>query len=273
MKHLVPLFVCVCLIGVFGQQPVHAIPLLQTYIEGAAYDTATESWVVDATGGSARLWVIGNVNGPGGAKGVPIVDVKVSAVYGSAFDGHITIGLTPTVIGGTGSFAGFTDAAAESSSGSLLRSGIDSTVELPTLWDGSVVPQHDAYKPGTHWAEFDIGTFDTSGDAIADFIAPADFPGPDPFDIFDIAEIKLSGAQINAYDILVSLDAGAPDVPLELHFDAYNHVQSSTMSRFAPFSHDSTSTSVVPEPASALVWLLIGVPCAIVCRYRRRRAN
>ena len=270
MKRAVSLLVFLCLIGLFGQQPAHATPLLQTYMEGAVYDTTTESWVVDATGGSATLWVIGNVNGPGGAKGDSITDIKVSTVYDSAFAGYVTIGLAPTLIGGTGSFAGFTDALAEAGSGSLIGGEHDSTVELPTLWDGSVLPQHDAYKPGTHWREFDIGTMNTSLDSIADFIQPDDFPGPDPFDIYDIAEIT-TGAQINAYEISVTLLEGAPSIPFELHIDAYNHVQSSTMSKFAPFSHDTTS--VVPEPASAIVWLLIGVPCAIVCRWRRRRAK
>ncbi len=45
-----------------------AVPLLQLYAEGATYDTEQESWVFTDTDGGpidVRVWVIGNVAGPG----------------------------------------------------------------------------------------------------------------------------------------------------------------------------------------------------------------
>jgi len=41
----------------------HAVPALQLYIEGATYDTDSESWVVSST--DFRLWVIGDVGHTG----------------------------------------------------------------------------------------------------------------------------------------------------------------------------------------------------------------
>src|SRR5438045_1413738 len=59
--------------------PAHAIPELQLYAEGATYDSATETWVVNASSGTVRLWTIGDVD----AKGT-ISSVKLSVAYASA---------------------------------------------------------------------------------------------------------------------------------------------------------------------------------------------
>ena len=67
-----------------GVQSAQAIPILQLYIEGSQYDSATESWVLDvgSTGGAFRLRAIANL-GQDGSNGLPIRGVKLSAAYPS----------------------------------------------------------------------------------------------------------------------------------------------------------------------------------------------
>src|SRR5688500_15939669 len=60
-----------------GSNPAQAVPVLQLYVEGATYD-GTETWT-ETGPNPCRLWVIGNVAGPGG-KGV-LNNVRLSAVY------------------------------------------------------------------------------------------------------------------------------------------------------------------------------------------------
>src|SRR5678816_3675014 len=62
----------------FTAREAAAVPELQIYIEGATYDSASETWVATSTS-PFRLWVIGNVAGEGG-KG-PLYDVKLAAAY------------------------------------------------------------------------------------------------------------------------------------------------------------------------------------------------
>ena len=59
-------------LGALITAPAHAIPKLQIYIEGATYDTVTETWILDwdpMAGEKLRLWTIGNISGGGGAHG------------------------------------------------------------------------------------------------------------------------------------------------------------------------------------------------------------
>ena len=72
--------ICSSLLAIFATANVQAVPVLQLYVDGATYNTEHESWVFDAViGESFTLWVIGNVDGPGGQG--TIFDVKLSAVY------------------------------------------------------------------------------------------------------------------------------------------------------------------------------------------------
>jgi len=68
---------------VVGAQVAYAIPELQLYIEGATYDTGSATWVFSGSG-TFRLWVIGNINGPGGTGGLPIQDVKLAAAVATS---------------------------------------------------------------------------------------------------------------------------------------------------------------------------------------------
>ncbi len=51
-----------------------AIPVLQLYIEGSTWDSATETWV--ATGDHPRVWVLGDVKNSG-----PILGVKLAVAF------------------------------------------------------------------------------------------------------------------------------------------------------------------------------------------------
>ncbi|MEQ9447934.1 MAG: choice-of-anchor N protein, partial [Rhodospirillaceae bacterium] len=71
-----------------------AVPALQVYIDGATYDDAEESWKITSPSNEPlRLWVVGNIDGPGG-KG-PLTDVRAAFAYSSGA-GNVTLNITPT---------------------------------------------------------------------------------------------------------------------------------------------------------------------------------
>ncbi len=227
---------------------VGAVPVLQLYVEGAVYDDVAEDWIIDG-GRTARIWVIGNT----GANG-DILDVRLSAAYDEVYFGDVNIELTSTLIGGTGSFDGFTD--------SFIPVAPTEGVEheagtVPLLGDGSELPSHGVYGDDTVWQEFSLGDMsEVTTDPIADFIDgfPTSFA---------------STGQINAYDFVVT----GGDDDLVVHFDLYDHVQAGNHVRFvnAPFSHDG-GTKIVPAPLAAPAGLL-GMGLVLLLRRRRRAAK
>ena len=67
-----------CLAILVVTSTAQAVPTLQVYLEGATYDTATETWVADI-GDPLRLWVIGNVGSHGTISNVRLaVGTKVN---------------------------------------------------------------------------------------------------------------------------------------------------------------------------------------------------
>ena len=102
---------------------------------------------------------------------------------------------------------------------------------------------------------------------MADFIQPPDFAGPGGFDITDIETLYPNAGQINVYDISVTNGSGQV-----VHFDLYNHLdaKNKAKAKFAPFSHDA---HIVPEPASGIVWLLVGLTTSAGLAWRRRRRS
>ena len=207
-----------------------AVPTLQLYLEGSTYDAGTETWILDGTADIARLWVIGNVAGPGGAG--MISDVRLAVAYDA-------IGVTPTIqlnSSTTGGYGGFTD---PSTPATPTLNHTETGGGIPQLTDGSDLPSHGIYGAGTDWQEFLLGDFTETDSPIADFI-----------DVFP-TDMTLNAGQINVYEISVS---GVGE-PILLHFDAYDSVQGTTKARsvFAPFSHDAAT---VPAPGAAFLGLI-----------------
>jgi PEP-CTERM motif len=217
IRKAVLLTAALCL--VLGMGTANAIPILQVYIEGATYDDATDTWVVE-NDGSFRIWVIGNVEGEGG-KGT-IEDVMLTAAVSTQeiTDGG-TIALDGTTVDGDGELNDVTDpsAASDPGAGTLSADGA-----IPTLGDGSSLPNHGQFGAGTSFYQFSLGDFSLTDSEISDFNGIDAFP--------DIDDGNFTG-QINAYDVTVS---GFTTI----HFDAFNHVEGQTkaMYIFAPFSHD-----------------------------------
>lgn len=210
MKASIKNLVVASVVGLATCQVANAIPELQLYIEGATYDSASETWVANFSSGTPiKLWTIGNI----GAKGT-IFDVKLAIAYDSALSPTFTF--TPTTANG------ITDPSTPSAP-SYNTSGNGTQ---PLLGDGSALPSHGIYGAGTAWQEFALGDFTLTDSPIGDFISsyPSTFP---------------SSGQINAYEILVS---GADSV----HFDLYDHYVSGTHARykFAPFSHDGEGNNL-----------------------------
>jgi len=229
----------------------HAIPELQLYVEGATYDSEHESWVFEIQEGrqdKLRLWVIGNVGGPGG-KG-PISDVFLSMVYPDRLPDQkddVTIAFTPARTDG---FGGYSDSTHP---GTPEWQQFNDQGDRPTLSDGRELASHGTYGQGWEWQEFLLGDFDSTDSEIGDFIQS--FPSASGDTV----------AQINVYEVML-------EGLTEVHFDAYNSVAAGNGARgvFAPFSHDAgTGTNqAVPAPGTLL---LLGGGLALLGWGARRR--
>jgi hypothetical protein len=235
----------------FAPFEAKAIPALQLYMEGATYDTATETWTVAGPVETIRLWAIANTEQYG-----TIYGVRLSAVY-DAGEEPVTITMTPSTTGGLG---GFTDPSTPKTPTFIQKVTDGST---PVLGDGSNLPNHGQFGPGRVWQEFSLGNFWRTDSPIADFIDS--FPTPHPY----------RDGQINVYEI--SIDG--PNAPIEVHFDLYDHYYSGCKlkAKFAPFSHDAGGTGgsgngVVPEPASMVLWSIAGLGFVGWRGLRRRKA-
>ncbi len=212
-------------------QAALAIPELQIYIEGATYDTGTQTWVLQ-TDDPFKLLVIGDVD----AKGT-IYNVMLSAAVPYSPTPTGTITLTPT----TATDPALSDGSAPSApTPTAVFPSADGAI--PVTGDGSLLAGHGEYGPGTMYYEWSLGDFAATDSHIGDYNAayPSSFP---------------DDGQINAY--LVSITGYG-----EVHFDAYDHVGSGTKVKyvFAPYSHDGTGEQV-PEP-HGLLFLGLGLAAA-----------
>lgn len=222
----------------------HGEPILQLYIEGATYDTSSETWVLETNLNSPiRLWTIGNING-GGGKGT-IENVKLSVVYDNTIDPTFTF--TPSTTGG---FGGFSDTSDPSTPVFSQEVDMDIDDRLPLLGDGKKnLSSHGVYGDGREWQEFLLGNFDN--------------PESESFN-FDglstpsvITDLDADEFQINVYEITVG-DMNATDMPV-FHFDLYNGVESGKHFKFAPFSHDAgtdPNEEMIPTPSAAAMGLI-----------------
>ena len=209
VRKAVLLTAALCLAGGIGT--ANAVPVLQIYIEGATYDDASETWILEGDG-TFRLWVIGDVSSYG-----TIEDVMLAAAVNSGETGTITV--TGTTIDGDGSFGGITDNSI-ANGGSTLTGTFNGDGEVPVMGDGGDLPTHGIYGAGTSFYQFELGDFTLTDSQIGDFIDafPLSFP---------------TTGQINAYDITV-------EGFTQVHFDAFDHIEGGNDGKyvFAPFSHD-----------------------------------
>lgn len=235
----------ICAASLFATS-ASAIPVLQLYIEGATYDTQEESWYIPST--SFRLWTIANLTGPGGTHGLPVTNVRLSAVYDDPGT-PVSITITPTIIGGDGSYNGFTDSSPPEAPVWLQTVGDGST---PLIGGNRYLAPHGEFGSGRAWQEFALGDFATADSQIADFIHA--FPTPS----------SVYSAQINAYDVQVSGSYA--------HFDLYGEIvdpRGRVSYINAPFSHDATDgRSDVPLPATLA---LLGIGSIGLAASRRKK--
>lgn len=226
MKMANKLAVAACCVFAMGTT-TYAIPALQVYVEGADYDQDTETWQLTSSslGDPFRVWIIGNVDGPGG-QGL-IEDVRIAFSYESVVSAPVVSLVSST----TGGYGGFTDPSVAGAA-THLQTVTDGS--SPTLGDESSLPSHGIYGAGTDWQEFGIGDFGLTDSPMADFI-----------DLFPSAPADPSG-QISVYDVSATNASG-----LVFHIDAYSY------SNFAPFSHDGGGSggtvTIIPAPGAALL--------------------
>lgn len=241
-----------CALALLPSGTAHAIPILQLYVEGAEYDSVSETWVLNTSNGSFKLWAIGNTAGSG-SKG-NILDVKLAAAF-NAQQPAPTITLTSTttdLLGPNGDTSVPHDPMQALDPGTGPGPYFDPILHTdgsaPVLGDGSDLSEHGVYGDGTDWWEFSLGDFTKNDSPLADFNGSSLFP----------SDFEDNAAQINVYDVSVNglADGGT------IHFDLYNHVEAKNHSKyvFAPFSHDGeggggdpddpVDPPVVPEPSS-----------------------
>lgn len=80
--------------------PAMAFPDLQLYVQGGSYDAGSDTWIVYPSSSPLDLWVIGNVNGPGGKGSITNVNLVASYETSAA---PVSLQLTP------GTTSGYTD--------------------------------------------------------------------------------------------------------------------------------------------------------------------
>ena len=184
--NLKKLCLAICMLIAFST-PVWAIPSLQLYIEGAAYDAASETWVADSPQ-PFKLWVIGDLE-----KG-ELLDVKLAAAVAAAESGTIT--LTPATT-------------------SLVHDPSTPAVPMVTLNnpspDGAIprykngtkqLPPHDIYGSGTKFYEWSLGDFTLKDSPIGDFAGafPSSFPDIGQINVYELAFSGFFQIHFDAYD-------------------------------------------------------------------------
>jgi hypothetical protein len=242
-----------------------AEPVLQLYVEGASYNTATATWTISSSiGDSIKLWVIADT----GSRG-PVDNVKLF-LAGSAAD-NLQYSISPTRIGGLPTLGSYVTPAGV---GTFTDSGLPATPAFVTSQTGTAPPglsPHGVYGSGVLWREYSLGDFNhTPLVKIGDFSTSSN----------GSQTVNPSSAmgQIYAYDIAFT---GASHAPTWLNIDATGYYLTSNKHGstrhdvFAPYSHTARGgiilTPSVPEPSSMAIAALGGIGCFGYCLRRRGR--
>lgn len=177
-----------------------AIPVLQIYIDGATYDTQTQTWVISAP--DFDLWVVGDVDAHG-----PIQNVKLVVSY-FGLEGSIT--LTPTTT------SRITDPSTPSGP----------TVAATGTGLHPVLPAHGIFNDVTmhHWDDLAIGGLTLGDSPIADYNGSATFPTSFP-----------DQGQVNVYRVHVE---GWTRVHFDAYGTTVNTNNGRETTWKTPFSHD-----------------------------------
>jgi len=178
----------------------HAIPVLQIYIDGATYDTNTETWVV--TESEFDLWVIGDVQSKG-----TIFDVKlVASFFGLSGTMTITPKMTATI----------TDPSTPAAP-TLSTSGAGSHTTLP---------DHGIFNDPTMagWQDYCLGDMPLQDSPIADFNGSEMFPTNFP-----------NTGQVNVYRVVME---GWTKVHFDAYGETVNSANGKKAFWKSPFSHD-----------------------------------
>ncbi len=247
-----------------------AVPVLQMYLEGATYNAADDTWVLDTTEhdnpnwqqyvvpgtttSHFRLWVIGDTSQSSDGI-IHNVQLAASYIWQPSF-GYVNITMRGSQTNGVG---GFTDPSVAPNP-TFVKKVDDGSV--PVLGDGKTLlttldpSAADHYGQGYEWQQFSLGDFTSHDSPIGDFSqSPPTIPkSPDM-------------GQINVYDIYVD-NSDLEGNSIAIHFDVYDHVVAQHKSKTV-VSADG-ATAIVPAPAGAT---LFGVGLAGLAGYRwlRRR--
>lgn len=180
----------------------HAVPVLQIYIEGATYDTNTETWTTSES--EFDLWVIGDVDAQG-----TILGVKLTASF-FGLSGTMTV--TPTTT-------------------SLITD--PSTPAAPTVFatgtgGHTVLPDHGIFNDPTMvgWTDFSLGDMSLTDSPIADFNGNEIFPTVFP-----------DNGQVNVYHIVME---GWTKVHFDAYGETVNSSNGKKSFWKSPFSHEGT---------------------------------
>lgn len=167
---------------------VHAIPVLQIYVEGATYDPNSQTWVTSES--DFKLWVVGDVDAHG-----PIYDVKLTASY---FGLNGTISFTPTT----------TNLITDPSTPSAPSLSSSGTGGHPVL------PPHGIFNDATlhHWDDLDIGDMTLTDSPIGDYSGtptwPSSFPDNGQVNVYMVHVEGWTKVHFDAYGTTIDTTDG-----------------------------------------------------------------
>lgn len=239
--------------------PAQAIPVLQLYLEGAQYDTGSESWVASPSGSSGgapfRLWAIANT----GAVGT-VFDAMLTFSWDASL-GDLAIIVKESTTGG---YRNFDDPSIANAADpqSIVRDG-----SVPLDGNNKPLSSGGLYGSGRYYQTFKIGDLSGVDSPLVDF--DQSFTGP----VADDAPLR---ASISVYEISVLKIDGTSAHGATVSIDFYDHYISKNRAKYVevPGSHDAKAVQVevVPAPAAAFAVAPVLFGLGLWCTRRNRLA-